>query len=184
MGELVIVAVEDFAAGAGGECTPVVDADRVADESAAAIADVRRVIASIIDRFSKSIEVEKDFQSMVTSEVEKLRQEIDKRPIELPKEPAQEPSNEPTKEVVKEPTPKVTSKIVMHSGYSCGPCNAWIAQSLPVWKSKGWDIEVLKEIDSTRSWPWYEVYLSNGKRFEVDGPLTMDSYDKALPSAK
>lgn len=158
--------------------------DRVADESAAAIADVRRVIASIVDRFSKSIEVEKDFQSMVTSEVEKLRQEIDKRPIELPKEPVQEPANEPTKEVVKEPTPKATSKIVMHSGYSCGPCNAWIAQSLPVWKSKGWEIEVLKEIDSTRSWPWYEVYLSNGKRFEVDGPLTIEAYDKALPSAK
>jgi hypothetical protein len=138
--------------------------DRVADESAAAIADIRRVIASIVDRFSQSVEVEKQFQTMVVSEVEKLRERVEQKSVEAPK--------------------KTTPKIVMHSGYSCGPCNDWIAKSLPNWKAKGWEVEVRKEIESTRSWPWFEVYLSDGKRFEVDGPLTIESYEKALATSR
>ena len=141
--------------------------DRVADESAAAIADVRRVIASIVDRFSKSSESDQAFRSMVSSEFGKLRQEIEK-PVEQPK---------PT---IQEAPKKASSKIVMHSGNNCAPCNAWILNSLPVWQSKGWEIEVLKESQTTRSCPWFEVYLPSGKRFEVDGPLTMESYERAL----
>lgn len=141
--------------------------DRVADESAAAIADVRRVIASIVDRFSKSNESDLQFREMVSSEFGKLRQEIEK-PVEQPKQTIQEAPK------------KASSKIVMHSGENCTPCKIWIANSLPAWKSKGWEIEVLKESQSTRLWPWFEVYLPSGKRFEVDGPLTMESYERAL----
>ena len=141
--------------------------DKVADESAAAIADVRRVIASIVDRFSQSSESDQAFRSMVSDEFGKLRQEIEK-PVEQPK---------PT---IQEAPKKASSKIVMHSGNNCAPCNAWILNSLPVWQSKGWEIEVLKESESTRLWPWFEVYLPSGKRFEVDGPLTMESYERAL----
>lgn len=90
-------------------------------------------------------------------------------------------------------SPKVATKtegkpskprIVMHSGDGCGPCNDWISKSMPSWKQQGWDVEILKELSSSRGWPWFEVYLSNGRRFEVDGPLTLESYDKALSSAK
>jgi len=145
--------------------------DRVADESAAAIADVRRVIASIVDRFSKSNDSDLQFREMVGSELGKLRQEIEK-PVEQPKETIQEAPK------------KASAKIVMHSGENCAPCNTWIINLLPVWQSKGWEIEVVKESQSTRSWPWFEVYLPSGKRFEVDGPLTMESYERALPGAK
>lgn len=141
--------------------------DRVADESAAAIADVRRVIASIVDRFSKSNDSDLQFREMVSSEFGKLRQEIEK-PVEQPKE------------IIQDALKKASSKIVMHSGDNCTPCNRWIANSLPVWQSKGWEIEILKETETTRSWPWFEVYLPSGKRFEVDGPLTMESYERAL----
>jgi hypothetical protein len=72
----------------------------------------------------------------------------------------------------------------MHSGTGCKPCNEWIANSMPSWKAQGWQIEVLKETESTRRWPWFEVYLSNGKRFEVDGPLTLEAYERSLAGAK
>lgn len=85
-----------------------------------------------------------------------------------------------------EPKPelKITPKIVMHSGSNCKPCIEWITNAMPSWKSQGWEVEVLKETETTRSWPWFEVYLANGKRFEVDGPLTLASYEKALREAK
>jgi len=76
---------------------------------------------------------------------------------------------EPPREVAK-PT------IVMHSGYSCGPCNAWIATEKAKWESSGWTVEVVKEAESKRLWPWFEVTERDGKRFEVDGPLTNDSF--------
>ena len=82
------------------------------------------------------------------------------------------------------PEPKIAPKIVMHSGVGCKPCNEWIANSMPSWKAQGWEVEVRKEIESTRRWPWFEVYMPDGKRFEVDGPLTLESYEKALREVK
>jgi hypothetical protein len=62
-------------------------------------------------------------------------------------------------------------RIVMHSGASCGPCNAWKSKEQSKWEQAGWIVDVLTEIDSERPWPWFEVYDSDGSRFEVDGPL-------------
>ena len=71
--------------------------------------------------------------------------------------------------------------IVMHSGYSCGPCNAWISNWMPRWKQAGWRVDVVKEIESQRAWPWYEITDRDGSRFEVDGPLTNDSFQRFKP---
>jgi hypothetical protein len=89
-----------------------------------------------------------------------------------------------TKAIEPKPEVKITPKIVMHSGSGCKPCIEWIKNAMPSWKSQGWEVEVLKETESTRRWPWFEVYMQNGKRFEVDGPLTLESYEKALREAK
>lgn len=142
--------------------------DLVADESAAAIADIRRVIASIVDRFAKATDSDLQFREMVSTELGRLRQDLEAKPVEI------------TKETIHEAPKKASCKIVMHSGSNCAPCNAWIMNSLPVWQSKGWEIEILKETETTRSWPWFEVYLPSGRSFEVDGPLTIESYERAL----
>ena len=66
---------------------------------------------------------------------------------------------------------QIKPRIVMHSGASCGPCNAWKSKEQSKWEQAGWTVDVLTEIESERFWPWFEVYDSDGSRFEVDGPL-------------
>jgi hypothetical protein len=75
--------------------------------------------------------------------------------------------------------PTIKPRIVMHSGASCGPCIVWKSKEQSKWEQVGWTVEVLTEIESTRSWPWFEIYDSDGSRFEVDGQLTRDSFEKA-----
>ena len=79
-------------------------------------------------------------------------------------------------------TPQVKPTIVMHSGASCGPCNLWKTKEQSKWERVGWTVDVLTEIESTRLWPWFEVYDTDGTRFEVNGPLTKDSFEKAKQS--
>ena len=74
--------------------------------------------------------------------------------------------------------------IVMHSGASCGPCNDWKAKQMPVWTKAGWDVQVITELDSKRSWPWFEVQDSDGARFEVNGALTSDTFRAAKGMVK
>lgn len=124
--------------------------DALADETREAIATVHKAIRSITDRFTKQLEDASQSNPVI---------------IEHPK---QEP-------VVFEP-PKRQPTIVMHSGYSCGPCNAWIATEQSKWEMVGWLVEVRKEVSSKRGWPWYEITDRNGKRFEVDGPLMNDLF--------
>ncbi len=78
--------------------------------------------------------------------------------------------------------PQVKPTIIMHSGASCGPCNLWKSKEQSKWERVGWTVDVLTEIESKRMWPWFEVYDSDGSRFEVDGPLTKDSFEKAKQS--
>jgi hypothetical protein len=79
-------------------------------------------------------------------------------------------------------TPQVKPRIVMHSGASCGPCKLWKSKEQSKWERVGWTVDVLTEIESERMWPWFEVYDSDGSRFEVNGPLTRDSFEKAKQS--
>lgn len=69
--------------------------------------------------------------------------------------------------------------ILMHSGYDCGPCNAWISREMPRWIQSGWRVEVVKELDTARSWPWYEITDRDGSQFEVIGPLSNDNFQAA-----
>lgn len=75
----------------------------------------------------------------------------------------------------------VEPTIVMHSGYSCGPCNSWISNLMPRWKQAGWRVDVVKEMESKRAWPWYEITDRDGVRFEVDGPLTNENFQLFKP---
>jgi len=74
--------------------------------------------------------------------------------------------------------------IIMHSGYSCGPCNAWISTRMPAYIRQGWRVEVVKELDSARAWPWYEITDADGTEFEVDGPLDNAKFQAAKARAK
>jgi hypothetical protein len=80
---------------------------------------------------------------------------------------------------IPEAAPQIKPTIVMHSGASCGPCNDWKAKQMPVWLQAGWDVQVITEVESDRFWPWFEVRDSDGSKFEVDGQLTKDSFEKA-----
>ena len=73
---------------------------------------------------------------------------------------------------IKKPT---QPRIIMHSSDTCGPCRAWITTEKAKWEQVGWDVEVRKEIETNRRWPWYEITDRDG-RFEVDGPLTTDKF--------
>lgn len=86
-------------------------------------------------------------------------------------------------EPIKNVAPPVQPKIVMHSGYSCGPCNAWIATEKAKWEQVGWVVEVIKESETNRNWPWFEIFDRDG-RFEVDGPLTKDNFDAQKKARK
>lgn len=74
--------------------------------------------------------------------------------------------------------------IIMHSGHSCGPCNAWISNDMPRWLQSGWKVEVVKELDTVRAWPWYEITDRDGKQFQVDGPLNNSNFNAARAGAK
>lgn len=65
--------------------------------------------------------------------------------------------------------------IVMHGSDTCGPCRAWIATEKAKWEKVGWTIEVLKEVETKRAWPWFEITDRDGE-FQVDGPLTSDKF--------
>lgn len=74
---------------------------------------------------------------------------------------------------------KVSSpKIVMHTSPTCGPCQVWKRDYMPLWVSKGWQVEIIEEQTTDKSWPWFEVF-DNGKRFEVIGMLDQQSYYRA-----
>ena len=84
-----------------------------------------------------------------------------------------------TPQVTPEVSPEVKPRIVMHSGANCGPCNQWKSKEQSKWERVGWTVDVVNEIESDRMWPWFEVYDTDGSRFEVDGALTRDTFEKA-----
>jgi outer membrane murein-binding lipoprotein Lpp len=139
--------------------------DALADELAATTKTIHAAIRSITDRFTKAID-DKAMQLEESFRGEVYRIESKPTIIEHPR------TNEPIKTF----EPPRQPRIVMHSGYSCGPCNAWLATEKSKWEQSGWTIEVIKEVESTRGWPWFEIFDRDGKCFQVDGPLTNDKF--------
>ena len=121
--------------------------DKLTDELAATTKTIHTAIKSLTERFTKqSFEV-----------------------VEHKAEP------------IKTFEPPVQPRIVMHSadeekGVVCGPCRAWLRTEKAKWQGAGWDVEVIKEIETKRGWPWYEIIDRDGKRFEVDGALTTEKF--------
>ena len=81
--------------------------------------------------------------------------------------------------------PKAEPTIIMHSAsFNCPPCEAWIANDMPVWKKAGWTIpQPLKESVSGQSYPWFDITDGDGLRFQVVGPLTKEKYEHARKKA-
>lgn len=132
--------------------------DKLADETNETIKSLNATIQDLRDVF-KRFKAEQETQEIYQPPL----------PEELP----------PPKE---EPKP-VKPTIIMHSGADCGPCNDWKAKEMQKWVKAGWDVQVVVEVDSKRSWPWFEITDSEG-RFEVDGPLTNEKFLEAKKGAK
>jgi len=133
--------------------------DSLADELQATTATIHAAIRSITDRFLAGQET----SDIVKADI--LKAAIDK-------------IND-----ANSTTPTVPT-IVMHSGYSCGPCNAWISTRMPAYIRQGWRVEVVKELDSARAWPWYEITDADGTQFQVDGPLDNAKFQAAKAGIK
>lgn len=69
--------------------------------------------------------------------------------------------------------------IIMHSGETCGPCRSWIANRMPLYIQSGWKVKVIKETNTNRPWPWYEITDADGSQFQVDGPLNNEKFQAA-----
>ena len=102
-----------------------------------------------------------------TATIELLRKSIKSLTERLVKQDSAKQVDTPT-----QVASAVKPTIVMHSSDSCGPCRAWIANDKSNWEKAGWDVQVVKEIETKRGWPWYAITDRDGKSFEVDGPLT------------
>jgi hypothetical protein len=55
---------------------------------------------------------------------------------------------------------------------------------MPRWIQSGWRVEVIKELETGRSWPWFEITDRDGKQFEVNGPLTNNNFNAARAGVK
>jgi len=147
--------------------------DELADELKATTATIHTAIKSITDRFSKQL----DDKAMQIEET--FRSEV----YRLESKPVIVEHAETTKEP-KTFEPPTQPRIVMHSGYSCGSCNAWIATEKGKWEKAGWLLEIVKEVESDRAWPWFEIYERDGNKLEVEGPLTNDNFYAAKQKRK
>ena len=109
-----------------------------------------------------------------TATIELLRKSIKSLTERLVKQDSAKQSDAPTQAIS-----AVKPTIVMHSSDSCGPCRAWISNDKSNWEKAGWDVRVIKEIETKRGWPWYAITDRDGKSFEVDGPLTAAKFTAA-----
>jgi outer membrane murein-binding lipoprotein Lpp len=119
--------------------------DKLTDELAATTKTIHAAIKALAERFAKQVE---------------------SKPVEVMEQKA-------------ESIKTVQPRIIMHSAdeefFVCGPCKAWIATEKAKWEKVGWNVQVVKEIETKRGWPWYEITDRDG-RFEVQGPLTNEKF--------
>ena len=109
----------------------------------------------------------KTIHAAIKSLTERFARQVEAKPFEVVEHKA---------EPIKTLEPPIRPVIIMHSadeekGVFCGPCRAWIRDEKAKWEQVGWTVKVVKEIETKRGWPWYEITDRDG-RFEVDGPLT------------
>ena len=145
--------------------------DSLADELASTTKTVHAAIKSLTDRFlaNETGSVDNDISTKTQDESVVDSEKTVVRSTDV---------NSLSERTSRVPT------IIMHSGYSCGPCNAWISNDMPRWLQSGWKVEVIKELDSVRAWPWYEITDRDGKQFEVNGPLTNNNFNAARAGVK
>ena len=130
--------------------------DSLADELQATTATIHAAIKSITDRFLAGEAGSVDNDIATKTQVESLV-DIEKTGFRSTAIPM----------------------IVMHSGETCGPCKAWIQNRMPLYIQSGWTVQVLKETNTNRPWPWYEITDADGSHFQVDGPLNNEKFQAA-----
>lgn len=108
----------------------------------------------------------KTIHAAIKSLTERFARQVEAKPVDVVEHKA-----EPSKTIV----PPVQPRIIMHSSDTCGPCRAWIATEKAKWEKAGWVVEVIKEVETKRGWPWYEITDRDG-RIEVQGSLTTDKF--------
>lgn len=122
-----------------------------------------------VDKLTDELrETAKTIHAAIKSLTERFVRQSEAKPFEVVEHKASEP--------IKTFEPPIQPRIVMHSSDTCGPCRAWIATEKAKWQGAGWKVEVIKEVETKRGWPWYEITDRDGKRFEVDGALTNDKF--------
>jgi outer membrane murein-binding lipoprotein Lpp len=109
----------------------------------------------------------KTFHAAIKSLTERFARQVESKPVEVVEQKA-------------EPIKTVQPTVIMHSadeerGMICGPCRAWIATEKAKWENVGWSVQVVKEIETKRGWPWYEITDRDGQ-YEVQGPLTTEKF--------
>lgn len=121
-----------------------------------------------VDKLTDELrETTKTVHAAIKSLTERFTRQVEAKPLEVVEHKA---------DPIKTFEPPMQPLIVMHSSDTCGPCRAWIATEKAKWQGSGWKIEVLKEIETKRGWPWYEITDRDGARFEVNGILTTDKF--------
>ena len=76
--------------------------------------------------------------------------------------------------------------ITLYGDDSCGPCVDWYRNVAPQWESQGWIVQK-EPAEANRPRPYFKVF-DGTREFWVNGPLTMESYNresmKGVPSAR
>jgi outer membrane murein-binding lipoprotein Lpp len=122
-----------------------------------------------VDKLTDELrETTKTIHAAIKSLTERFARQTEAKPIEVVE----------TKQV--EPIKTVQPTIIMHSadeekGVFCGPCRAWLKTEKAKWEQIGWSVEVIKEVETKRGWPWYEI-TDRDVRFEVQGSLTTEKF--------
>ena len=126
-----------------------------------------------VDKLTDELrETTKTIHAAIKSLTERFARQVEAKPFEVV-----EHKSEPIKTF----EPPIQPLIVMHSadedrGMVCGPCKAWLRTEKAKWQTAGWKIEVLKEVETKRGWPWYEITDRDGAKFEVNGTLTTEKF--------
>tara|TARA_R110000868_G_scaffold101057_1_gene278196 strand:- start:3900 stop:4403 length:504 start_codon:yes stop_codon:yes gene_type:complete len=121
-----------------------------------------------VDKLTDELrETTKTIHAAIKSLTERFSRQVESKPFEVIEHKA---------EPIKTFEPPKQAVIVMHSADSCGPCRAWIATEKAKWEQVGWNVLVIKEIETKRGWPWYEITDRDGAKFEVNGTLTTEKF--------
>jgi hypothetical protein len=163
------------------------EAISVARECKEAVAESRRLIADLRSRILRQEQDSKVALEQMSLKASMLQQQLQSIfEADLKSKSNQDAINqdqETSNQIRDSPEPEVDvkpvlSKITMHSNIRCRPCTEWKSTELSKWQASGWQVEVIEETTTNKTWPWFEVCEGN-RCYEVIGPLTATTLARA-----